>query len=441
MSFKSICIALILYSSVIFAQQGFHFEEGKSKVTIPFKFINNLIIIPVQVNGVMMNFLLDTGVEDTVVFSLDDTEELQFANIEKIQIQGLGNALPLDGLKASHNLLNIKNYSDSNHTIYIILDQDFNVSSQVGIPVNGILGYHFFQNDVVKINYQSKKITIYDHSKFAKKIDNSYAKLDLDIQKNKPYINAFVDVANNYSLKAKLLIDTGNTDALWLFSEKNENIKVPVVNYDDFLGRGFSGEVFGKRARIHKVQIANYILEQPIVAFPDDVATKNITIIEDRLGSIGSEIIKRFTVYFDYKNNACYFKKNNNFDEPFNSNMTGLEIQHQGLQWVPETYEDNPALANNVFDNNGEKVRNSLKYKFKLKPLYVVANVRKDSPAYIAGFLKDDLIVKINTRNSYSYTLEQINELLKSDEEKVIEFEIERDSKILQLQLQLKKIL
>ncbi|MEC4051050.1 aspartyl protease family protein [Flavobacterium sp. SUN046] len=441
MSFKTICTALFFYSSVLLAQQGFEFEAGKAKVIIPFKFINNLIIIPVQVNGVTMNFLLDTGVEDTVVFSLDDTEELQFANIEKIQIQGLGSALPLDGLKATNNILRIKNYIDKNHTIYIILDQDFNVSSQVGIPVNGILGYHFFQNDVVKINYQSKKITVYNHSNFSKKTNNRFTKLTLDIQKNKPYINALVAVADNDTFNAKLLIDTGNTDALWLFSEKSKNIKIPIENYDDFLGRGFSGEIYGKRARINKIQIANFILEKPIVAFPDLVATKNITIVEDRMGSIGSEIIKRFTVYFDYKNNACYFRKNSNFGESFSSNMTGLEIQHQGLQWVEESYEENPALANNLFDNNGEKIINNLKYKFNLKPLYVVANVRKNSNADLAGFLKGDIVLKINNHNSYSYTLQQIIELLKSDEEKIIEFEIERDSKILQLQLQLKKIL
>jgi hypothetical protein len=44
-------------------------------------------------------------------------------------------------------------------TVYIITDQDFNISSHVGIPVNGIIGYHFFKDHPVLIDYSSKKLS------------------------------------------------------------------------------------------------------------------------------------------------------------------------------------------------------------------------------------------------------------------------------------------
>jgi len=44
---------------------------------------------------------------------------------------------------------------------------------------------------------------------------------------------------------------------------------------------------------------------------------------------------------------------------------------------------------------------NNLKYKFELKPIFVIANVRKNSPADIAGFQKEDVIIKINKKERF----------------------------------------
>jgi hypothetical protein len=43
-----------------------------------------------------------------------------------------------------------------NHLLYIIVDQNFNISSHVGIPVNGIIGSSVFNNNLFEINYEKK---------------------------------------------------------------------------------------------------------------------------------------------------------------------------------------------------------------------------------------------------------------------------------------------
>ena len=58
------------------AQEGFQFLANQTQVEIPFQLINNLIFVPITVNGIELNFLLDTGVEETLLFSLDDKKEL-----------------------------------------------------------------------------------------------------------------------------------------------------------------------------------------------------------------------------------------------------------------------------------------------------------------------------------------------------------------------------
>ena len=442
MNFKLWINFFVLSTQLIWAQDGFHFENNKNKISFPFQFINNLILIPIDVNGIKLNFLLDTGVEDSILFSVDDSEGISFSNVEKIKIRGFGSKDSFDAYKSTKNTLSINHYTDLNHIIYLVLDQNINISSKVGIPVNGIIGYQFFKNNLVKINYDSKRITIYkDRKKPLKKIEKSYCKIPLELISNKPYLTLKSFFENHtQSIETKLLLDTGNYDAIWFFKQKNEAIKIPKVNLEDFLGRGFSGDVFGKRGKITALQIGDFTIQKPLAAFPDTTATLGIDEIENRLGSVGSDIIKRFTTIYDYQSNAIYIKKNNLFTEPFNFNMSGLEIEHQGLQWIKQDYENNPAISNNLYDSGGNKIANNLQYRFELKPIYVIDNIRKDSPADLAGFQKEDILVKIDTKNAYNFTLQQINDLLKSEEGKKIEFEIDRKGKILKFKIELKDI-
>lgn len=443
MKLKSFCLLLIFNVQIVCSQDGFNFNTSKNKIILPFEFINNLIIIPIEVNGVSLNFLLDTGVEETILFSIDESDEINFAKIEKIRIRGFGSNDAFDAYKSINNKLSIKNYTDVNHTIYLVLDQNINISSQVGIPVNGIIGYHFFKNNLVKINYQNKRLTIYKNTeKQVSKTTKSFQKIPLEIINGKPYIiTSSIFDNNSNSIPTKLLIDTGNTDAFWYFRKNNEQIVLPKINFEDYLGKGFSGEVFGKRAKIPSVTLGNYAIIEPLVAFPDSIATDYMDEIEGRFGSVGSEIMRRFKVIFDYNLKHVYLKKNTSFDDTFNFNMSGIEIQHQGLQWVSESYEDNPVISNNLFDKNGDKIAGNLKYKFELKPIFVISNIRKDSPGDRAGLKKDDIIVTINRKLGYNFTLQKINELLKSDEGKNIEFEVERNGKILKSKFKLKSLL
>ncbi|SHL85629.1 aspartyl protease family protein [Chryseobacterium polytrichastri] len=86
---KKLYFIIILFLSIfVNAQNSFEIKNVK-KTVIPFKFINNLIFIPVTINGVELNFLLDTGVAETVLFSLEN-KDIQLSNIEKIKFSGLG---------------------------------------------------------------------------------------------------------------------------------------------------------------------------------------------------------------------------------------------------------------------------------------------------------------------------------------------------------------
>ena len=108
-----------------------------------------------------------------------------------------------------------------------------------------------------------------------------------------------------------------------------------------------------------------------------------MNIIDGRNGSLGGEVIKRFDWFVDYKNELVYFKPNKYFDDAFNYNMSGIEVQHNGIQWIKEEIRSNSTSttinANEfVFDESNAKFN----YKYELKPVFEIYSIREHSPAY-----------------------------------------------------------
>jgi hypothetical protein len=115
-----------------------------------------LVFIPIKVNGVELNFLLDTGVDETILFSLEEKRS-PFFNTERILLKGLGSQEAV-GFEIYNNLLEFDEMKFRNHMLYIILDPEFNLSSN-GIPVNGIITS--VRNYLVEVNYSKKKVVVY----------------------------------------------------------------------------------------------------------------------------------------------------------------------------------------------------------------------------------------------------------------------------------------
>jgi hypothetical protein len=319
MKIKNLSFLLLFIFNFCVSQEGFVFKNNQKIVKIPFQLFDNLIILPAELNGVKMNFLLDSGVEESVLFSIDNAKQVELSNVEKIKLKGLGGDNTAEGLKSNGNTFKFSKLSLKNKNVIVVLDDTFNFSSSLGIPVNGIIGYHFFENNLIEINYEKKLIIIYNRNKFNFKKLKKYDVIEFTIENTKPYCIANVELATKI-LPSKMLIDTGNSDYVWYFQNAtNQNI-VPKNNFDDFLGRGFSGDINGKRAVLKTVKLNNFEFVNPLVSFPDLNSLAHLALVEDRVGSIGGGLLRRFSVFFDYENNKMYLKKNKYFDDNFNFN-------------------------------------------------------------------------------------------------------------------------
>ncbi|NML71554.1 PDZ domain-containing protein [Chryseobacterium sp. RP-3-3] len=415
----------LFFSIFIDAQNNFELVNVK-KAVIPFKLINNLIFIPVNVNGAELTFMLDTGVAETILFSLDN-KEIKFENVEKIKFSGLGGNVSIDGFKSDRNIAKIGDkIVNSSMLLFIVTDEEFNISSHIGIPVNGVIGYHFFKNHPISIDYTAKKITVYQDTEIVKKKIRKFTELPISIEKDKPYLYADVEMTNGKK-SSKLLIDLGNSDAIWLFPALIKDFVYNRPNIEDYLGRGFNGDIYGKRSRIHNFYLKDFKFEKPLTAMPDEYSIQHVNLVADRKGSVGGEIMRRFTVVFDYTAGKVYLKKNRNFDDPFHFNMSGLDFKQDGLEWQEDRVKIEPKKLSEA--STEISVINNFQYKFTLKPVFSVAGVRKDSPAFVAGLKKDDRVITINGSKTSEMTMEKIMELMKSDEGRNITMVIQRKNK------------
>ncbi|MCG9970841.1 aspartyl protease family protein [Christiangramia crocea] len=442
----SVWIIIILISAIFsntFSQNEFVIENDKGKFKQKFDLVNDLVILPVEVNGREMSFLLDTGVNSTILFSLSSEDSATVNNPMTVYLKGMGVGKPLRALKSNHNEFKVGEAVSKDHSIYIIEGQVFSISNRLGYPLNGILGYDFFKDFVVEFNYKRKFMWVYMKDEYEYKRCRRCVDLPLNFYKNKPYVEAEVSIEGEDAHQVDLLLDSGSGDALWLFSDEENGIYLPEKSFADFLGFGISGSVYGHRSRISSLSLGKYELKDITVSYPDSLSLETVSSFEERNGSVGAQVLKRFHSVVDYKGRNLRLKPNNNFHDPFEYNMSGVIIKHSGYQVVKSAAASNSfQIQNDDPSNEGTKVYQTTRQViYSLEPSYEVAEIRPDSPAEMSGLKIGDKIIKLNGRPAYKYNLQKISEIFSSKEGKRIKMEVLREGKAIEIEFRLERIL
>ncbi|WP_100924995.1 retropepsin-like aspartic protease [Tenacibaculum sp. SZ-18] len=440
-SLLSLFFILVIFKSQ--SQSKFQFYGSKDiKQKVKFTLINNLIIIPLKINDKELNFILDTGVNKTILFNLSKNDSLGLNDVEKIQLKGLGSGDPVDALLSRNNRFRINDLVNPNEDLYVILRDNFNISAKMGMTIHGIIGFDLLKNVIVKIDYANRYLTFYNPKKYDLKKCRRCEEFRLEFYRNKPYINTYaqLDTLGNRKIPTKLLIDSGGSDALWFFEGTHNDILTPKKYFRDILGEGLSGTIYGNRSKIPSFKLGRFKIENPTVSFLDTTSTANARQFRLRNGSIGGNILKRFKVWLDYGGRRVIFKKSGSLKRGFYYNMSGLSVIYDGQELVKEKQNSismDGLGSGEVSDNKTISFVTSYFYRFK--PAYKVSNVLEGSPAYLVGLEKDDVIKRINGNPAYTYTLSQINGLFQERPEKRITLEIERAGQRYKYRFRLKK--
>ena len=388
--------------------RGFLFDNQKNKsITIKFKSSSNLIIIPVRINDSdTLNFILDTGVRYPIITELPFVNKLNLNYLMPVPVKGLGEGVELTAYRSANNTLNISGLTARNQEVQMIIDENFQISHILGIPVHGLMGFNLFKDYIVEIDYLNEKITLNKPEYFKYRDNKKDIILPLNFDGNKPYVNTTIETDDSIKVPVKLLVDTGASDAIWLSEKSDDRINYPKKHVETFIGRGLSGDLYGVKGRIEGIWVGPLVLPQPIVAFPDSEVIDQLMTSNDRNGTIGAEILRRFHVTIDYRNSRLTLRPNHKFNDDFNYNMSGMEI-----------INPMPGL-----------------------PIFTITNIRENSPAFLAGLKENDQILSLNNSSRNELELNDINLLLQSKENKKIKVKYLREGVEYETSFELKKL-
>jgi Aspartyl protease/PDZ domain len=394
---------LLLFGTVRSQQLGFYMAEGKTKVRIPIEITNNLIVVPVMLNGKLpLKFILDTGVRTTILTEKAFSDFLQLTYAKKYSIAGVGGSKMIDAYVANNVTIDIPGVHGEGHAI-LVLDRDYlELRNYLGTEVHGILGYELFSRFIVEIDYLGKTLTLMTPERF--KPRRRLESVHITIEDTKPYFLGSVMLSDSTSILAKLLIDTGASHGLLLVPESDYRIKSPEKHFDSIIGRGLGGSITGQIGRVTDFQLGKYEMHHPIANFPDpnsytDTLKSNHGVF--RNGSIGGEILSRFTVTFDFSKEKVYLRKNANYHKEFHCNLSGLTLRAEG-----------------------ENLRT-----------FEVTDVRTNSSGYKADIQKGDVIEEINGEPATVFTLNETSNLLNSRPGRKIILDIRRGGKKIRREL------
>lgn len=396
-------------SSQYFANnRGFLFDNQKKKsVTIKFKSSSNLIIIPVTINeSDTLNFILDTGVRYPIITELPFVNKLNLNYLMPIPVKGLGEGVELTAYRSGNNTMSISGLTARNQEVQMIIDENFQISHILGMPVHGLIGFNLFKDYIVEIDYINEQITLNKPEYFKYRDRSKDIIMPLNFDGNKPFVNTSILTDDSTKVPVKLLVDTGASDALWLSEKSDERINFPKNHIEAFIGRGLSGDLYGVKGRIDAIWVGPLVLPQPIVSFPESELIDQLMTSNDRNGTIGAEILRRFHVTIDYRNSRLTLRPNHKINDEFNYNMSGMEI-----------INPMPGL-----------------------PIFTITNIRENSPAFLAGLKENDQILSLNNTSHKTMELNDINLLLQSKENKKIKVKYLREGVEYETAFELKKL-
>ena len=380
----------------------------KSKGKIPFESIANLMIIPIAIEGVEMKFLVDTGVGRTLIFDTHKAKQLGFDHDRPVFLRGLGDQPALEAYHVHFNRMHIGDFYLKNIDALVLPENEFILSKRVGTHIDGIIGYELFAHFPVMVDYANRMLHINPKKKLARWASKKLNVLPLHFRQFKPYVSLPLP-AKASQTKGMYLLDTGLSDALWLFSNEIEIEKAPPV-FDDFLGTGINGDVFGLRGKVSAFDFGAVRLNQVKVAYPADHTFEDLTLQDQRVGSIGAELMSRFKLIIDYPNNRMLLRSTKKTADPFYYNLSGIELAYEGVRLVRQRMPS--VQRRGATGNKGIEILLQDRYQLSFHPALTITYVRPNSPAHKAGLKARDVLLEINGRKTHLLTLEKVLLLL-----------------------------
>jgi len=382
---------------------GFQFEKvvimQGNKITIPFDLILNHIVITAKVDGKNnINLTIDTGmpIGGVILFRSAKSEHLELGYLGQTYIGGAGgdpaSADIASGIRLEIGELNLPDKQ------VIVMPMNKNVINL--LEVDGIIGYELFSKYLLQIDFKKNIINLWNTPDDV--TEDLGLELNLELRQNYPFINCSSEITKGEKFPLDLVIDLGAGHAVSLDMKSNQNFSLPQNTLQSRIGTGAIGDIFGHIGRVRKLSIGNFIFRKVVTTFSDGPLAKGFVKCN---GNLGIDLLRRFSVTFDYKNSKIYLKPNAYFDEDFVFNMAGFQFHKMD-------------------DGN-----------------FLVDYIIKNSPADEVGLIKNDVVTVINGKPANLVSADAFDKIIKQETSVKIKLTVKRGTDIRTFEILLRKII
>lgn len=296
-------VATLLFTTAYSKNSRFRFINDKTETSFRFTMVQNLIVIPVKVNDMDLNLILDTGMRSIVLFGKHFERKLETLDDVTVRLSGYGKKKNRPGKLSLGNEINIADVLGTEMGIVIMPSPD--LFRQVGLrDIDGIIGYEIFSRFKVKIDYPGREITLYEP--FVNLTLPYFDALPLTIKDTKPYVQASMIDAQGTETTGYFHIDTGSAQDVLLFHHEDKPHNFKFARHTS-IGVGIGGKIKGYKADKTNLKLGR--------AFNKEVESKYVLRgfsnreLQDAHGSIGSDFLSDSIIVFDYIHQTMYIGK------------------------------------------------------------------------------------------------------------------------------------
>jgi hypothetical protein len=275
---------------------GFSMPDSLHEVTLKYRDLKNLIILPVTINDtIKVNLILDTGCRNLVLFGERYNKLFDLHVNKKIQFSGLGSGKPVTGNLALNNKVAIDAVIGQRIPVVIIPEQKLFAAHH---RIDGIIGYDIFIKFEVELNCAQQLITF--RPAIEAEISADYEKISIRVEDGRPIINSTL-IIDNKTIAFDLMIDTGSCLGLLLKTTDFSRFHAAVGASGSVLGRGLNGNIVGASIDAHRL-----FLDQLEIK---DVSAGIIYSPWHNYASVGMDLISGYSLVLNYCKSYAGFKK------------------------------------------------------------------------------------------------------------------------------------
>lgn len=361
-------------TSSVVAQEEFIDPPSKELTTIPFEQLTGgIILLHAKFADFpdTLNFILDTGSSG---ISLDST------TVEYFGLKPIPTERSIRGVAGIRKVSFL--YNQSLHFSGLTVDSlnfhinDYTILTAVyGEKIDGIIGFSVLSRYIVKLDYDSMKLSI---------CTNGTIRYPRGGYLLKPTFNQLVSqplrVKDDNTINSRFLFDIGAGLCMLFSRDFIEDSSLLHKKRKRWLkeGEGLGGKLDMELTVIKEVKIGPYRFRKvPVYIFDDEY---NVTSYPYMGGLIGNDIMRRFNVILNYHKGDIFITPNRHFSELFDYSYSGLEL-------------------------------------YLIDGVIVAGDIAKGSPAEAAGLKEGDQILGIN--KNFSQNLNQYKIALQVPNEKV----------------------